>query len=323
MSAPEAVGVDLGGTKMLVGVVGADMKVVHRNVVPSQMGSREALLETLVAELRSAVAIRPDVAAIGLGVPCTIDRARGVCVNSVHLPLDGVPLRETIASELGLPVSLDNDGNVAALGEHRYGVGRGTQNLVMLTLGTGIGGGLILGGELYRGSSGAGAELGHMVVQADGPACQGSCPNHGCIECFASGTALAREALSVAERAPGSELGRLHADGAVLDGSAVTVAARAGDEAAIRVFDRVGRILGAALSGLANAFDPDVIVVGGAVIDAGELLLAPAREELRRRALPPQNRVRLEAASFGPEAGMIGAATLALEELKGASWPAG
>jgi glucokinase len=298
------------------------MRVLHRNVVPSQAGSQEALLELLLGELRSAIAARPAVAAVGLGVPCTIDHESGICVNSVHLPLVGVPLRDLVADAIGLPVSLDNDGNVAALAEHRFGVGRGTRNLVMLTLGTGIGGGLILNGEVFRGSSGAGAELGHMVVSADGPPCQGSCPNHGCIECFASGTALAREALAAAERNPDSELGRLLAAGAALDGSSVTVAARAGDEVALEVFDRTGRILGAALSGLANAFDPDVIVIGGAVIDAGELLLAPARDELRKRALPPQNGVRLEAAALGPDAGMVGAATLALEALEGVSWPA-
>ena len=189
--------------------------------------------------------------------------------------------------------------------------------MVLLTLGTGIGGGLIINGDLYRGSTGAGAELGHVVLVDDGPECAAGCPNHGCVECYVSGTALAREGIAAAEAAPDSELGKLRHDGAVIDGRTVTKLARAGDEAALTIFDTMGRHLGAALSGLANTFDPDVIVLGGGVMDAGELLLEPARDELRKRALPPQNEVAVMAAELGPEAGMIGAATLALEELEG------
>jgi glucokinase len=317
MSGAEAVGVDLGGTKMLVGVVGSDMSVLHRNVATSYGQTQEAVLDLLERELRAAIAARPAVAAIGLGVPCTIDRTRGVCVNAANLPLADVALRDVVSERIGLPVSMDNDANVAALAEHRHGAGRGATNVVLLTIGTGIGGGLIINGELYRGSSGAGAELGHMVLVDDGPACAPGCPNNGCVECYVSGTALAREGLEAALAEPDSELGRLHADAGAIDGPAVTVAAANGDETALAIFDRMGRRLGAALSGLANAFDPDVIVIGGGVGAAGELLLGPAREELRRRALPPQNEVPLIAAELGPEAGMIGAATLALEELRG------
>ena len=152
----------------------------------------------------------------------------------------------------------------------------------MLTIGTGIGGGLILNGEIYRGATGAGAELGHIVIDVDGPPCQGNCPNHGCVETLASGTALGREGRAAAEREPDSALGRLLAEGETIDGKAVTEAALAGDATAIGVFDLIGSRLGVALTSFANIFEPDVIVIGGGVIAAGDLLLEPAREELAR-----------------------------------------
>lgn len=302
---------------MLVGVVGEGMEIPYRNVAASRGASREGLIELLETELRAAIAARPAVAAIGLGVPCTIDRRSGVCVDSVHLPLAGVPVRDLISERIGLPVSLDNDANVAAIAEHRFGAAREAANVVLLTLGTGIGGGLIIDGRPYRGTSGAAAELGHMVIDQNGPRCHGNCPNRGCIECYASGTAIARAAREAARLNPGSALAEALDEGTALDGRAVTVAAEAGDAAALAILERAGTSLGVALSGLANAFDPDVIVVGGGVMAAGDLLLDPARAELRRRALPPQNEVPVRAAALGPEAGMIGAATLALEELAG------
>jgi glucokinase len=185
----------------------------------------------------------------------------------------------------------------------------------MITVGTGIGGGLIIDGEPYRGSIGAGAELGHVVIDLNGPRCQGNCPNRGCVEALASGTALGREGRVAGERNPDSALGKALAEGAEVDGRMVTEAAQAGDRTAIDTVALVGRRLGVAFASYANVFDPDVIVVGGGVIAAGELLLEPAREELRSRALPPMNETRVAAAELGPEAGMIGAATMALEEL--------
>jgi glucokinase len=310
----EAIGVDLGGTKMSVGVVGSDRAVSYRSTAPSAGLGQDELLSTLERELRAALEARPGVAAAGLGIPCTIDRARGVAVLAVNLELADVAVGAVMTERLGLPVFMDNDANVAVLAEHRYGAARGARNAVMLTIGTGIGGGLIIDGRLYRGSNGAGAELGHMVIEADGPPCQGNCPNRGCVEALASGTAIAREGLAAAEAAPGSALGRALAGGAVLDGKAVTDAALAGDETARAVLELIGRRIGVALSSLANAFDPGVIVIGGGAILAGELLIEPARAELRARALPPMNLAPVAAAELGPEAGMIGAATMAMLE---------
>jgi glucokinase len=311
----EAIGVDLGGTKMLVGVADAERNVSYRASAPSMGLGQDELITTLERELEAAVSARPEVSAIGLGIPCTIDRERGVAVSAVNLQLADVPIRDLIGRRLGLPVALDNDVNAAILAEHRFGAARGAENAVMLTVGTGIGGGLVTGGEVYRGSSGAGAELGHVVIEADGPPCQGNCPNHGCVEALASGTAIAREGLAAAEQAPDSELGRALAGGATLDGKEVTDAALDGDPIAIGVLEKVGRRLGVALASFANIFDPDVIVIGGGVIAAGDLLLDPARAELAERALPPMNRTPVAAAALGSDAGMIGAATMAMLEL--------
>jgi glucokinase len=315
VSAGATIGVDLGGTKMLVGVLdGTAVGWESREGSTGQ--SEDELVELLVREVGEAREARPDVSAVGLGVPATIDHERGVAVAAVNLPLTDVPLRDLVSERVGLPVFVDNDANVAALAEYLFGAAQGKPNTVMLTVGTGIGGGLILGGEVYRGATGAGAELGHTVIQADGPPCQGNCPNHGCVEALASGTALGREGRAVAESSPDSALGKLLAAGETVDGTAVTEAALAGDETAIAVFELIGSRLGVACSSFANIFQPDAIVVGGGVIAAGDLLLEPARREVRERALTPMNTTPILAATLGNDAGMIGAAAMARIELE-------
>jgi glucokinase len=311
----ETIGVDLVGNKMLVGDVDPSGETVHTRVATSAGLDAAALLELLDTELRIAIEARPGVAAIGLGVPCIVDPDRELCLNSNHLPLIEVPLKKRVAALAGLPVAMDNDGNAAAVAELARGAAQGADNVVLLTIGTGIGGGLILGGRPFRGSRGAAAELGHVVVDINGPPCQGECPNHGCIESIASGTALRIEAeLAVAEF-PESGLARAAAEGAVVDGRLVTELAQAGDSTSIDVLTRIGGRIGVALSGLANIFDPDVIVIGGGVMAAGELLLGPARTEFAARALTPQNVTPIRAAALGADAGMIGAALLARDEL--------
>jgi len=313
-SVSEAVGVDLGGTKLLTGVVGEGPEVLHRSERSSLGQTSDEVMAALEAELHAAVAAHPDVAAIGLGVPCTIDHERGLAIQAVNLPITDLPIRDLISDRLSLPVSIDNDGNTAALAEHRWGAARGSRNAVLLTIGTGIGGGLILDGEVYRGSSGAGAELGHMVIDQDGPPCQGSCPNRGCLEALASGTALGQQAGLAAARNPESALGKLALEEEIVDGRQATIAALAGDRVAIQVVATIGRRLGAGLSSIANIFEPEVIVVGGGVMAAGELLLGPAREEMQKRALVPMNKTPVVPAELGPEAGMIGAAAMAMIE---------
>ena len=311
-----AVGVDLGGTKMLVGVVAPGPRVLYRDNEVGHGQSAEAIVSSIQAEVRQALAAQPDARAVGLGIPCTMDHERGYAISAVNLPIEDVPIRDLVQDHVGLPVFVDNDANVAALAEQHYGAARGARNALMLTLGTGIGGGVIIEGRLYRGSHGAGGELGHVVVEAEGLPCQGSCPNRGCVETYASGTALAREGRAAAEREPGSALRGLLDAGDEIDGRVVTEAALTGDDAARGVLARAGYYLGVALSSLANIFEPDVIVVGGGVIAAGDLILEPARAELRKRALRPQNTTPVVPAELGPDAGMIGAAALALDELE-------
>jgi glucokinase len=316
MSAGEIVGVDLGGTKMLLGVLDPDSKVLWESREASTGQTEDELVELLIREVEEARGKRPGVAGVGLGIPATIDHERGIAISAVNLPLDDLPIREIIGGRTGLPVFVDNDATVAALAEHLYGAARGAENAVLLTIGTGIGGGLILGGEVYRGATGAGAELGHTVIEADGPPCQGNCPGRGCVETLASGTALGREGRAAAEREPDSALGAMLAGGETIDGKAVTEAALSGDATARGVFDLVGSRLGVALTSFANIFEPEVFVIGGGVIAAGDLLLDPARRMLAERALPPMKKIPVVAAELGSDAGMIGAAAMARIELE-------
>jgi glucokinase len=310
----QALGADLGGTKMAVGVVDDEQNILHRGTEPTFGRELEQLLAELESELREGLVACPGVEAIGLGIPSTIDRERGVAISSVNLPIVDVPIRELIAQKFDVPVFIDNDANCAALAEQRLGAAKGAANALMLTIGTGIGGGVIVNGEVYRGSKGSAAELGHVVIDEIGPPCQGNCPNRGCVEVLASGTALGLEGRVAAKAHPDSALGRALAAGKVIDGRLVTDAAFAGDQAAIDALATIGRHLGVALSSLANIFAPDVIVIGGGVSRAGELLIGPARQELSERALPPMNQTRVALAGLGPDAGMIGAAVMALDE---------
>jgi glucokinase len=315
MSPECVIGVDLGGTKLLAGVVDGELNVHHRvHRLVHGLGQRE-LLEAIVEAVEEARALAStEVTAVGFGIPCMIDQRRGMAMLAVNLPLVDVPFRDLMAERLGLPVEVDNDANVAALAEHRAGAARGTSEAVVLTIGTGIGGGLILGGEPYRGGIGAGAELGHITIDVNGPPCQGNCPNNGCLETLASGTALAREGRRIAAEQPESALGRALTDGREITGGLITELAHDGDPAAIDALSLIGRNLGVGIASYLNVFNPDVVVIGGGVIAAGDLLLAPARAEAARRALPPmRDHAQIVPAQFGTEAGLVGAATLALE----------
>jgi len=312
------IGVDLGGTKLLAGAVDPALNVHHRATRSARADDHGEVLDTVVsavAEVRDAIeGASGSVAAVGIGIPALIDTERGVAVMSTHLPLAGVPFRDLVAERIGLPVFVDNDANAAMLAEWRFGAARGASDAALLTIGTGIGGGLVVGGALQRGSQGAGAELGHMVVQADGPPCNGNCPNHGCLESVCSGTALAREARRLAGELPGSELGRALTAGREISGPLVTDLAHDGDAAAIEALAIIGRWLGVGVANLVNMLNPDVVVIGGGVIAAGELLLAPARDVVAERAMSPsKEHVRIVAARFGAESGMLGAAVLAFD----------
>ena len=315
MSAACVIGVDLGGTKLLAGAVDDELRV-HARAHRQAAGAGQAeVMDIVVGAVEEAREVGGrEVTAVGFGIPSLIDRRQGTSLLSVHLPIDGVPFRDLMAERLGVPVFVDNDANAAMLAEWRAGAARGVRDAALLTLGTGIGGGLVVGGAIARGARGTGAELGHMVVDADGPLCQGSCPNRGCLEAVASGTALVRRAIALADERPDSALGRARAAGRMITGPLVTELAHDGDEAAREVLEGIGRWLGVGISSIVNALNPEVVVIGGGVIAAGELLLAPARAEMEARALPPsRDVVRILPARFGAESGMVGSALLALE----------
>lgn len=306
------IGVDLGGTKLLAGTVDADLRVHHRAY---RLARRDALVETIVEAVEEArEATRGDVRAVGVGVPCLIEPRSGLVMACNHFPLVDVPLRDVLAERIGLPVVLDNDANAALVGEWRHGAARGARNVVLLTIGTGIGGGIVLDGRVVRGASGAAAELGHVVIDENGPPCPGNCPNHGCLEAFVSGPALAREGRVRAASEPGSGLGAALAAGREITGPLVTELAHDGDAAARAAIEALGHRLGIGMTSLVNALNPEVLVVGGGLVAAGELLLEPARAVVAERALvPARDQVRIVAARFGDESGMLGAASLAFE----------
>jgi glucokinase len=312
------IGVDLGGTKAIAGAVDERLAVhyrARREVPTSDLGSLLATLTEIVEEVREAVG--GEVEGVGFGIPCLIDQDRGIAASSVHLPINGVAFADVMAERLGLPVVMDNDGNLALLAEHRAGAARGQRNAVMLTLGTGIAGAIVIGGELYRGSQGAAGEFGHMVVWADGPDCGPGCPSRGCLEALVSGTALTRAAIALAQREPESRLGKALAAGRDVNGPLVTELASEGDREAIGLLRELGEWLGIGLVNVVNIFNPDVVIIGGGVIAAGELILEPAREVLAQRALAlPAEHVEVLPAKFGAESGMLGAALFARDRLR-------
>lgn len=317
MPGRRTIGVDMGGSKLLAGAVDPDLSVHHRAQRTLTGLDQAGLLDVAVDAVEEVRTLAGGVVeAVGFGIPSLIDQRTGRAVVAVNLPLIDVYFAEVMTERLGLPVFVDNDANMAALAEHRAGAAVGCSEVVLLTIGTGIGGGLILGGELYRGAIGAGAELGHMVIEQDGPRCQGNCPNRGCVEAMASGTALAREARRIAAERHDSVLAAAANEGAALVGPLVTELAYDGDEAAIEVLELIGTRLGVAIANYVNIFNPEVVVIGGGVMAAGELLLEPARAVLAARALPPsRDEVRIVTAEFGVEAGMVGAAAMAFDAI--------
>ncbi len=305
-------GVDVGGTKVAVAAV--DGVTVRDSVErPTATESADALLEGIeraVGELVERVG-RPE--AVGVGVPSQIEYATGKVETSVNIPLAGVPLRGELARRFGVPVFVDNDANCAALAEAHM---LGEDHLVMLTLGTGVGGGVVVDGMTFRGANGLGAELGHFTINPDGPPCPGGCPNRGCIEAYCSGQALERDATELAADRPDSGLAsRADEDGRV-SGRELVAAAEEGDPDALLVFDNFARMLGVALAGYVNVFEPARLAVGGGVSRVSHLFLERAVQEAQARALPALwRRVTIALAEGGADAGVIGAGVLAAQEV--------
>jgi len=306
LAQPLVVALDLGGTKLSAGLVSRSGEITDTTLRDTPHSGQDAVLE----QIESAIAalVRDEVVAVGIGVPSQIDQRAGQVGSSVNVPLADVDLRSRLAERFGLPVALENDANAAAVAEHRLGAGRGTDHMIMLTLGTGIGGGLILNGGLYRGFIGAAAELGHMTIDLHGEPCQGFCPGVGHFETLASGNAAGWAAAAAAEANPDGALGRAAREGRAVDGKLAVELGKAGDEEAVAVLRTIGENLGIGIASYVNIFNPELVVVGGGFgAAAGDLVLEPAREVVATRALPTgRDVVRIVPAELGPEAGLVG-----------------
>lgn len=307
-----AVGLDIGGTKIAGGVVTDDGHVLERRWRTTPMGApgaTVAAIEQMIDELRGR---EPGVEAIGVGAAGMVEWPSGVIRYAPNNSYVNLPLAQRLREATGLPTVVDNDANAAAWAEARFGAGAGHNHMIMLTVGTGVGGGLVLGGELYRGASGLGAEVGHLIVDPDGTKC--SCGNRGCLEAMVSGTALARLGWQAVAANPASRLAVLAGVAGRVTGEIVTRAASEGDPAARSLFDDIGYWLGVGIASLATIFDPELVVIGGGLVQARELLFPPVQDSFERfvfgrshRLLPP-----LVPAKLRLDAGLIGAGALAL-----------
>ncbi|HEU0100781.1 MAG TPA: ROK family glucokinase [Mycobacteriales bacterium] len=307
------IGVDVGGTKINAGVVDERGSILARSRLPTP-GTDPQRVEEAIAALVAELRAGHEVTAVGIGAAGFVDADRARVIFAPNLSWRDEPLRDEVAARIGLPVVVENDANAAAWAEYRFGAGQGVSHLVVVTVGTGIGGGIVLGGQLYRGAGGVGAEIGHLQVVKDGRRC--GCGQRGCWEQYCSGRALLHEAREIADVDPvyGARLLAL-GDGEPegIEAREVTLAAQEGDPAALACFAEVGSWLGQGLADLAAVLDPQVLVVGGGVADAGDLLLEPARrafaEVLTAGRYRPHPEIR--AARLGNDAGMVGAADLA------------
>jgi glucokinase len=311
MGGRAAIGLDIGGTKLRGLLVGEDGTVLARSAEETPADDSDATLQRLfdvVEELRGS----GDVVAIGVGAAGMVDFETGTMRWAPNLAWKELPIRNLVSERFALPCVVDNDANAAAWGEYRFGAANGYLHVLMVTVGTGIGGGIVTDGALYRGAHGFAAEIGHIIVEPGGPEC--GCGNRGCWEQVASGQALDRLARLAAETQPGSLIAAL-AEAEEATGRHVATAATRGDSVAIGILAEIGRRLGEGIAGLVNILDPEAVVVGGGVAEVGDVLMSPTRDAFLASVEAPDHRpeVALLRARLGNSAGSIGAAALALE----------
>jgi glucokinase len=291
------IGVDLGGTKILAGIVHRDGHVEHRREHPTPVTSEDDLLAGLDEAVEEL--LDDEIAAIGFGIPSPIDQRTGRAQQAVNIPLDSsIDFRSRMADRFGRPVGIENDANAATYAEFHFGAGREVDTMVMLTLGTGCGGGVVFDRRLFRGW----AEFGHMVIVYDGIPCQGTCTGHGHLEPYVTGVAATK--LAQQEFGPAVDAHRL------------VRLANEGEPRAVEILDGIGRHLGAGIGSLVNIFHPELVVIGGGFAAAGDFILDPAREIVSREGLAGAGeRVRIVRAELGTAAGLIGAGLVAFDAL--------
>ncbi|MBI3649333.1 MAG: ROK family protein [Actinobacteria bacterium] len=296
--------------------VSAGGEILARETLPTPADDMAATLGAMVQAARTV--LDEGVRAVGVGAAGLVRYDTGTLTFAPNLAWRDVGITAHVAGALKLPTLTDNDANVAAWGEYRFGAGRGAQDMLLVTVGTGIGGGIVSGGRLFRGANGFAGEIGHTVVEPGGPLC--GCGNRGCWEQVASGHAITRAGREAARENPHSLIAQIAGgDPNRVTGPLVTEAGRRGDDVARRILAEVGRRLGEGIAGLVNVLDPRVVVVGGGAIEAGELILEPARSAFREAVEAPDHRpeVPIVPAELGNDAGAVGAAVLALEGLGG------
>lgn len=311
---------DLGGTKILTAVAALDGRWLAEDRRETEVergpeGVIARILDSLDAALREAEADRTNLAALGVAAPGPIDFARGVILDAPNLPgWHELALAARLGDTLGCPAVLENDANAAALGEHVFGAGRGARHLIYLTVSTGVGGGLVLDGRLYRGATGSASELGHILIDEGGPLC--GCGARGCLEALASGTAIAARGTEAVRLGHGDAIAHL-AGGGEVSAAHVAAAAAAGDTVAAAIIAHAAHALGLGLADFVNVFNPDVIVIGGGVAKIGSPLLDPALATMRARAFKgPATHVRVLASELGDNAVAAGALVLARDLVK-------
>jgi len=308
----QAIGIDVGGTKTAAARVRSDGTVLAREILPTPADDMAATLDAMVKTARAV--LTPDVGAVGVAAAGLVERGSGVLRFAPNLVWRDAPLVEHVRDALGLPVIADNDNTAAAWGEYVFGAGRGHRDLLLVGVGTGIGGGIVADGKLLRGAHGFAAEIGHMLMDPAGPLC--GCGNRGCFEQLASGQAVTRAGRrAVRDGVRTSLVERSRGDPDLVDGPMVTSAARDGDAVAMAILAEVGRWLGLGIGSLVNVLDPEIVIVGGGVAEAGELILEPARASFRQQveAVDRRPAVPLVPAALGDHTGVVGAAALVLE----------
>lgn len=307
-----AIGVDIGGTNIRAAVVHSDGAVGQRvKFATRPERGADAVVEELADHLKQLLAKAPaEIVAVGVGCPGPLDSERGLIYEAPNLPgWNNYPLRDRIAERIGLPVLIQNDANAAAWGEFRHGAGRGTRTIILYTLGTGVGGGLVIDGRLWTGPDDTAGELGHVCIFPDGVEC--GCGARGCLEAYASATAVARRAREALAIDRASALAKIPPE--QLTAHDVDHAADAGDPLAIELLEQTGRYLGLAAAALVNALNPDLIIYGGGMVEARRWLFPAIEREIQARCFEaPKRRVKVVPAALGDDAGIVGAADLAL-----------
>lgn len=314
------IAVDLGGTKIMAAVITPDGVILSRKYCPTMAdkGPNEVIgrMVSAIRDVLSQSGMKTaEIAGITVAAAGALDFDKGIVTSSPNLPgWKNVPLKDIVYERFGVKMHLLNDANAAALGEHRCGAGKGLSHVIYITVSTGIGGGIIIDGELYSGADGTAGEIGHMTIEANGPQCQ--CGNFGCLEVLASGTAVAREAINRINQGEKSSLTELAGGGFEnITAEIVAKAARRGDQLAREVVTNAAVYLGIGLANLVNIFNPDMIIIGGGMSKMGDMLLKPARQTVKQRAFQlPARTVRIVRAQLGGDVGIIGAAVAFFEK---------